>query len=89
MRPPTARALPLLHFVSVFVHTRPNSRYERHEIYTYTGAILLAINPFFRIALYSDDHVKRYQADGRARVYDPDYMVRPRAGQVTSALTIR
>ena len=50
-------------------------RYNEDKIYTNTGSILLAINPFFRIpGVYSDDIVTSYREDGRAKLYDPNHV---------------
>ena len=35
------------------------SSYERDEIYTYTAYILIAVNPYKRIDLYSEDMIKK------------------------------
>jgi myosin V len=35
-------------------------RYSNDDIYTYTGNILLAINPFKQLDLYSDKHIHNY-----------------------------
>ncbi len=37
------------------------------------GHILLAINPFWRVPLYSNDILEQYCKDGLSRVYDPDF----------------
>ncbi|CAM9598213.1 unnamed protein product [Choristocarpus tenellus] len=50
-----------------------NQRYLANTIYTYTGPILLAVNPFKRIPLYTDDILAAYRKDGERRHYDPDY----------------
>ena len=47
-------------------------RYAQEGIYTFTGKILLAINPFFRIPLYGGHIVDEYRREGAARVLDPD-----------------
>lgn len=37
------------------------ARYEEDKIYTYSGTILIAINPFQRLPLYTLDQMKAYQ----------------------------
>lgn len=48
-------------------------RYRRDIIYTYTSSILLAINPFWRVPLYSNKILEKYRQDGQSRAFDPDY----------------
>jgi len=60
-----------LHEPSILYTLR--ERYAENKIYTYTGAILLAINPFFRIKIYSDELLASYQADGAAKVQNADH----------------
>ncbi|XP_059179629.1 myosin-IIIb-like [Physella acuta] len=36
------------------------NRYSQDEIYTYIGDILLAVNPFISLPIYSDEYVKMY-----------------------------
>lgn len=40
-------------------------RFESNQIYTYIGDILVAVNPFTNLGLYSGVHQKRYV--GRSR----------------------
>ncbi|KAJ2713792.1 Myosin type-2 heavy chain 1, partial [Coemansia spiralis] len=40
-------------------------RYGQHNIYTYSGIVLVALNPFARVALYSQDTLEAYA--GRMR----------------------
>ncbi|KAJ1901941.1 Myosin type-2 heavy chain 1 [Kickxella alabastrina] len=40
-------------------------RYEMHNIYTYSGIVLVALNPFARVPLYSQDTLEAYA--GRMR----------------------
>jgi myosin V len=61
-----------LHEPSILFTLR--ERYAENRIYTYTGAILLAINPFFRINIYSDKLLQSYQEDGAAKVKNPDHL---------------
>lgn len=50
-----------------------NERYKRDMIYTGVGPILLAVNPFKRVELYTDEILAAYRIDGERRHYDPDY----------------
>ena len=43
-------------------------RYAAGDIYTYTGAILLAVNPFYRINIYGEAKLAEYQREGAAKV---------------------
>ena len=36
-------------------------RYAKNQIYTFTGRILVAINPFQRLDIYGQENMKRYQ----------------------------
>jgi Myosin head (motor domain) len=54
-----------------------HSRYQANTIYTYTGPILLAVNPFQRVPLYSDVVLESYKADGERRVFDPKCVPSP------------
>ncbi|KAG5188336.1 myosin-like protein, partial [Tribonema minus] len=48
-------------------------RYGQDIIYTYTGPILLAINPFWRVPLYSNKILEQYRRDGLNKTFDPDF----------------
>jgi myosin V len=48
-------------------------RYNENQIYTYTGPILLAVNPFQKVAQYSDKILNSYKVDGERRCYDPNH----------------
>jgi myosin heavy subunit len=48
-------------------------RYNENIIYTYTGPILLAINPFWRVPLYTNKILEQYRRDGQAKSFDPDF----------------
>ncbi|KAJ1913513.1 Myosin type-2 heavy chain 1 [Tieghemiomyces parasiticus] len=41
------------------------TRYAQHNIYTYSGIVLIAVNPFQRVSLYSQDIIEAYS--GRSR----------------------
>lgn len=45
-------------------------RYGKNTIYTYTGPILLAVNPFKAVDLYTDKLLKAYKV-GRSRCFIP------------------
>ncbi|XP_046384046.1 myosin-IIIb-like [Ischnura elegans] len=47
-------------------------RFERGQIYTYIGDILVAVNPFTDLGLYTDDEQKRYM--GAARSSNPPHI---------------
>lgn len=50
-----------------------NQRYRANVIYTGVGPILLAVNPFKRVKLYTDEILAAYRKDGERRHYDPEY----------------
>lgn len=41
------------------------TRYMQHLIYTYSGIVLIAVNPFDRVSLYEPDIIQQYA--GRRR----------------------
>jgi len=41
-----------------------SDRFFRGKIYTWTGPVLIAVNPFQRLALYTDDILEAYRRDG-------------------------
>ncbi|CAN0268355.1 unnamed protein product, partial [Phaeothamnion confervicola] len=51
-----------------------HERYKHNVIYTYTGPILLAVNPFKKVDLYSDKLLAAYKGDGERRMFDPNYV---------------
>lgn len=46
------------------LHTIRN-RYSQHSIYTYSGIVLIAVNPFQRVTLYGPEIIQAYS--GRRR----------------------
>lgn len=53
------------------VHTVLNTirtRYMQHLIYTYSGIVLIAVNPFDRVALYDPDIVQQYSGKRRGEL---------------------
>ena len=50
-----------------------HQRYQSDLIYTGVGPILLAVNPFKRVKLYTDEILAAYRQDGERRHYDPEY----------------
>jgi hypothetical protein len=48
-------------------------RFEDDIIYTATGPILLAVNPFKRLDIYGDDLLRAYYAEGRKRALGESY----------------
>ena len=46
------------------LHTIRN-RYNQHSIYTYSGIVLIAVNPFQRVTLYGPEIIQAYS--GRKR----------------------
>lgn len=49
--------LPVLHTI--------RNRYAQHSIYTYSGIVLIAVNPFQRVTLYGPEIIQAYS--GRKR----------------------
>ena len=41
------------------LHTIRN-RYAQHSIYTYSGIVLIAVNPFTRVTLYGPEIIQAY-----------------------------
>lgn len=50
--------------LSAVLHTIRN-RYAQHSIYTYSGIVLIAVNPFQRVTLYGPEIIQAYS--GRRR----------------------
>lgn len=44
-----------------------NLRYNINKIYTYTGKILISMNPFKDLKLFTDENIKNYQIDSKNR----------------------
>lgn len=55
---------PALTMASTVLHTIRN-RYAQHSIYTYSGIVLIAVNPFQRVTLYGPEIIQAYS--GRKR----------------------
>jgi myosin-5 len=53
-----------LQYLRVVLHTIRN-RYAQHSIYTYSGIVLIAMNPFQRITQYGPEIIQAYS--GRRR----------------------
>lgn len=53
----------LIH-IPLVLHTIRN-RYAQHSIYTYSGIVLIAMNPFQRVTLYGPEIIQAYS--GRKR----------------------
>lgn len=47
-------------------------RFESNQIYTYIGDILVAVNPFTNLGLYTRQHQKRYI--GKSRFENPPHI---------------
>lgn len=50
--------------IRTVLHTIRN-RYAQHSIYTYSGIVLIAVNPFQRVTMYGPDIIQAYA--GRKR----------------------
>ena len=48
-----------------------NLRFNMNNIYTYTGKILISVNPFKDFALYSDKNIQNYQNNNQRSLLDP------------------
>jgi myosin heavy subunit len=48
-----------------------NLRFNINNIYTYTGKILISVNPFKDFALYSDKNIQNYQNNNQRSSLDP------------------
>ncbi|KAJ1726568.1 Myosin type-2 heavy chain 1, partial [Coemansia biformis] len=60
---PDLTTLSYLHEPAVLYNLR--RRYERKEIYTYSGVVLVAMNPFHPVALYSPEDMARHARAAR------------------------
>ncbi|KAJ1840070.1 Myosin type-2 heavy chain 1, partial [Coemansia sp. RSA 2708] len=65
---PDLTTLSYLHEPAVLHNLR--RRYERHDIYTYSGVVLVAMNPFSPVQLYSPEAMARY-ARAASHAADP------------------
>ena len=57
-------SLPLLNEPAI-LHSL-HLRFKKDVIYTSIGDVLIAINPFKRLTVYSDENLSRYQSVGEA-----------------------
>ncbi|KAJ1743410.1 Myosin type-2 heavy chain 1 [Coemansia sp. RSA 989] len=55
---PDLTTLSYLHEPAVLYNLK--RRYERHEIYTYSGVVLVAMNPFYPVDMYSAQEMAKY-----------------------------
>ncbi|KAJ2453733.1 Myosin type-2 heavy chain 1 [Coemansia sp. RSA 2336] len=55
---PDLTTLSYLHEPAVLYNLK--RRYERHEIYTYSGVVLVAMNPFYPVEMYSAGEMAKY-----------------------------
>ncbi|KAJ2852443.1 Myosin type-2 heavy chain 1 [Coemansia brasiliensis] len=55
---PDLTTLSYLHEPAVLYNLK--RRYERHEIYTYSGVVLVAMNPFYPVEMYSAQEMAKY-----------------------------
>lgn len=51
----------LIHINEATILSNMRARFSSDAIYTYTGSILLAVNPFQRLPLYGEDNMKAYK----------------------------
>ena len=42
------------------------TRYDKRFIYTYSGIVLIAVNPFDSVSLYGSESVQKYSGKGRS-----------------------
>ena len=49
------------------LHTIRN-RYAQHSIYTYSGIVLIAVNPFQRVTLYGPEVIQAYSGRRRGKL---------------------
>ena len=52
-------------YLSIAVLHTIRNRYAQHSIYTYSGIVLIAVNPFQRVTLYGPEIIQAYS--GRRR----------------------
>ena len=60
--------LTYLHSAAVLANV--HARFRADAIYTYTGPILIAVNPFKPLALYGDETVQRYHIEGEIQAQE-------------------
>ena len=49
-------------------------RYSQESIYTYSGIVLVAMNPFYKVPLYSQDIMREYSGKRRGEL-DPHLVI--------------
>jgi myosin heavy subunit len=72
-----------LHAASVLNNVK--RRFDADEVYTYTGPILIAVNPFKPLSIYTQDVMERYHLEGevaaseleKAEKSEPAHTLRP------------
>lgn len=53
------------------------TRFKHNAVYTCTGPILISVNPFKNLGMYTDDSVVQYRERGELLVNSPDAIVKP------------
>lgn len=66
-------SLSLLNEPSVFYNLK--YRYERDQIYTYSGLFLVAVNPYKNLPIYTEEVIKKYEGKRREDVEPHIYAV--------------
>ena len=57
----------LLELTETTVLSNIERRYLENDIYTFTGSILLAVNPYERLPIYAEDYMPRFQGQPLSR----------------------
>ena len=61
----------LIHLSEPCILDNSRVRYERNDIYTFTGRILVALNPFQSLPIYGDAMMKRFSAKSDGKEAEP------------------